>query len=118
MAACHAFTGVTEHTDSWTPGKPITELNATTDKGLAVSTFGSDGKYKQADGYQNSATYMGRNGYGQILVVDQWPGRRNALHNAPFKHTLIDYGPKGLDSKGNYHSRVNNAYYYHVIVVK
>ena len=67
---------------------------------------------------QNSAIYMGRNGFGQILVVDQWPPPSNPQFRAPSKHTLIDYGKNGLDSKGHYHTPVNNAYYYHVIVVK
>ena len=117
VAACSALTGVTAHTDSWTPGKSATGLNDTTDRGLAISTFGPDGKFKQPDGDQNSATYMGHDSSGRIQVVDQWPPPGNTQHHSPFLHPVIDYGSTGIDSNGHYHSRENNAYYYHVIIV-
>jgi hypothetical protein len=117
VAACSALTGVTAHTDSWTPGNSATGLNDTTDKGLAIATFGPDGKFKQPDGDQNSATYMGHDASGRILVVDQWPPPGNTDHHSPFLHPVIDYGSTGIDKKGHYHSQENNAYYYHVIIV-
>jgi RHS repeat-associated protein len=115
--ACSRLSGVTPHTDSWTPGKQVTGLNDTTDKGLAIASFGPNGKFTQPGGDQNSAIYMGHNAAGQIMVVDQWPPPNAQKYNAPFEHPLANYGATGLDSHGNYHSYENNAYYYHVIVV-
>jgi hypothetical protein len=90
--------------------------DTTEDLGLAVATFGSDGKYRQRDGDQNSAIYMGHDKDGRIQVVDQWP--YNAEHNSPFLHPIGNYGPSGIDSQGHHHTNENNAYYYHVIIVK
>ena len=117
VAACSALSGVTPHTDSWTRGTQATGLNDTTDKGLAIASFGPNGKFTQPGGDQNSAIYMGHNAAGQIMVVDQWPPPNAQKYNAPFEHPLANYGASGLDSHGNYHSYENNAYYYHVIVV-
>ena len=58
---------------------------------------------------------MGHDKYGRMLMVDQWP--YNPDHQSPFIHPVIDYGPTGIDSSGNYHRRENNAYYYQVIIV-
>ena len=42
VGACHALAGVTEHTDSWTPGKSVLNLNDTTDVGLGIASFGGN----------------------------------------------------------------------------
>jgi hypothetical protein len=113
VAACSQLSGVTPHTASWTPGKSISELNDTTDVGLAVASFGEDKKFNQAGGDQNSAIYMGHDKSGNIMVVDQWPPPNAKQYNAPFEHPLANHG-EGHDLQSN--RMENNAYYYHVIV--
>jgi len=115
VGACHALTGVTEHTDSWTPGKSVLNLNDTTDVGLGIASFGSNDKFKQPGGDQNSATYMGHDPKtGQIMVVDQWPPPNAKQYNAPNLHPLANFGPNSNGPSGRIE---NNAYHYHVIIV-
>jgi RHS repeat-associated protein len=114
--ACSALSGVTNHTPAWTPGKSISELNDTTDIGLAVASFGDNNKFTQPGGDQNSAIYMGHDPKtGQIMVVDQWPPPNKPQYNAPFEHPLDNHGA-GHNPLTN--RMENNAYYYHVIVVR
>ena len=80
--ACSRFSGVTKHTASWTPGKSVLDLNDTTDVGLAIASFGPDGRYTQAGGDQNSAIYLGHNKAGDVMVVDQWPPLNKPQYNA------------------------------------
>jgi RHS repeat-associated protein len=115
VAACSRLSGVTPHTASWTPGTSVLNLNDTTDVGLAIASFGPNGKFTQPGGDQNSAIYMGHDPKtGQIMVVDQWPPPNAKQYNAPFEHPLLNHG-EGHNLQTN--RMENNAYYYHVIVV-
>ncbi len=118
VAACSRLSGVTPHTASWTPGRSVLDLNDTTDVGLAIATFGPNGKFTQPSGDQNSAIYMGHYDSGpykgQIKVVDQWPPPNAKQYNAPFEHPLLNHGP----SHDLINNRMeNNAHFYHVIIV-
>lgn len=116
VTACSDLSGVTKHTASWEVGRSILDLNDTTDVGLAVASFGEDKKFVQAGQDQNSAIYMGHDPKtGQIIVVDQFPPPNPKRYNAPFKHALESHGP-GHNLKNN--RMENNAYYYHVIIVR
>lgn len=94
-------------------------LNDTTDVGRAIASFGSDDKFKQAGADQNSAIYMGHYTSGpykgQVKIVDQWPPPNPKGTNAPFEHPLLNHG-EGHNLTTN--RMENNAYYYHVIVVR
>ncbi len=115
VAACSALSGVTQHTDSWTPGKSVLDLNDTSDVGLAIASFGPDKKFKQPDADQNSAIYMGHDPKtGQIMVVDQWPPPNKPQYNAPNLHPLDNFGPNSNGPSGRIE---NNAYHYNVIIV-
>ena len=108
--SCSRLSGVTPHTDDWTPGRAATTLNDTTDIGLAIASFGKDNKYKQPGTDQNSAIYMGHDRYGRILVVDQWP-------NGDSNHDHPNLRPMDADRTGT--GRIeNNINSYHVIIVK
>jgi RHS repeat-associated protein len=111
VAACSRLSGVTPHTASWTPGRPVLSLNDTTDVGLAIASFGPNGKFTQPGGDQNSAIYMGHDKAGNVMVVDQWPPPNKPQYNAPFEHPLANYGPNSTQRMEN------NAFFYHVIVV-
>jgi RHS repeat-associated protein len=111
VAACSRLSGVTPHTDSWTPGASVLSLNDTTDVGLAIASFGPNGKFTQPGGDQNSAIYMGHDKAGNVMVVDQWPPPNKPQYNAPFEHPLANYGPNSTQRMEN------NASFYHVIVV-
>ena len=111
VAACSRLSGVTPHTDSWTPGASVLTLNDTTDVGLAIASFGPNGKFTQPGGDQNSAIYMGHDKAGNVMVVDQWPPPNKPQYNAPFEYPLANYGPNSTQPMEN------NASFYHVIVV-
>ena len=111
VAACSRLSGVTPHTDSWTPRASVLTLNDTTDVGLAIASFGPNGKFTQPGGDQNSAIYMGHDKAGNVMVVDQWPPPNKPQYNAPFEHPLANYGPNSTQRMEN------NASFYHVIVV-
>ena len=112
VTACWHFSGVPRSTGTWTPGRSVLKLNDTTDVGLAIASFGPNGKFAQTDLDQNSAIYMGHDKNGRIMVVDQWPPPNPPQTNAPFLHPLVNYGLNDTTQRME-----NNAAFYHVIIV-
>jgi RHS repeat-associated protein len=73
VTACERFTGVPGPTSSWRQGNAATDLTDK-DKGIAIATFGPDGRYPTS-GARNSAVFMGTS-VGGIWVADQWPEQK------------------------------------------
>jgi len=108
VTACAHFSGVTAHTDSWTPGAAVSG-NGSLPIGTAIATFGPDGKF-HSDGTMNSGIYMGQGKNGSILILDQWPAHPLAgtpNHPAQIREMRYDDG----------RTLSNSAKAYRVIIV-
>ncbi len=111
--ACRFFSDA-PNSDSWVAGTHALSLTDA-DIGTAIATFDSSGHYpSNSDPLgKNSGIYMGRDAFGGIMIVDQWPvGDGPPGTHQPFLHTIPNYAPNN-----NVHPlRSNNADAYYVIL--
>jgi hypothetical protein len=112
VTATAHFSGVTGDTSKWTAGKPALELTDA-DKGVAVATFDSNGKYFPKSREKNSGIYMGSSTRGSFWLLDQWPARTDSHGNVI--RPARPPGERIISANGAYPSDNSRAYY--VIIV-
>ena len=89
-------------------------VNKNLQKGTAVGTFDSNGKYFPNSKEKNSGIFMGSKANETFRLVDQWPTVRDSRGNVrreavpPHERTV---GPNGANPS-------DNSYAYYVIIVK